>query len=134
MEYIYNLNDISKIVLDILKQTNKKIFFLNGNLGVGKTTLIKEFVKQLGVKKSVISPTYSIVNQYVCKKKIFHIDLYRLQSFDQILDIGIEEYLYSGNYCFVEWSQLLEELQIDDLKVLINIEYKGRNRKLIVIL
>lgn len=132
MEYIYNLNDISKIVLQILKKTNKKIFLLHGNLGVGKTTLIKEFIKQLGFKENVISPTYSIVNQYIIKKKkFFHIDLYRLESFNEILDIGIEEYLYSGNYCFVEWSKLLENLD-RNLKVLIYIEYQNKGRKLIV--
>lgn len=132
IKYIYNLNEISIIAFNILKKTNKKIFFLNGNLGVGKTTLVKEFVRHLGYKKNVISPTYSIVNEYTTNKiTIFHIDLYRLETLHDILDCGIEEYLYSGYYCFVEWSKLLENWN-RELNVLIEIQYKKKSRKIII--
>lgn len=132
IQYIYNLDKISEIVLEILSKTSKKIFVLNGNVGVGKTTLVKEFIKQLGFNRNVTSPTYSIVNEYKIEKKtIFHIDLYRLQSLNAILDCGIEEYLYSGYYCFIEWGKLLEHWDTD-LQVIIKIKYKKKNRKIFI--
>jgi len=86
---------------------DKKIFVVNGPMGAGKTTLIKEFCKALNSKDSFSSPTYSIVNEYSYPGgKIFHFDLYRIEKPEQLLDIGMEEYLDSGQYCFIEWPSL----------------------------
>jgi tRNA threonylcarbamoyladenosine biosynthesis protein TsaE len=80
-------------------------------MGVGKTTFIKEIAKVLGVNDTMSSPTYSIVNEYQLENgKIFHFDLYRVKSFDECLDIGMDEYLNSGNYCFIEWPEIANPL------------------------
>lgn len=78
---------------------------------MGKTTLIKELCKQLGVVENVSSPTFSIVNEYEAKEeKIYHFDFYRLKDEQEAFDLGYEEYFYSGNYCFVEWPEKIENL------------------------
>lgn len=110
MEFTYKIQNINSIVKKILNKTNKKIFFMYGDLGSGKTSLVKEFVKQIGSKDKVISPTYNIVNKYkLGNSSIFHLDLYRMKSLDEILYIGIDQYLYSQNYCFIEWPKYLEK-------------------------
>lgn len=86
-----------------------KIFLLKGNLGTGKTTLTKQICKQLGVQGQTASPTYSIVNEYIYPKgKIYHIDLYRLQSEEEAFEVGLEDYIDSNEYCFIEWPDLAE--------------------------
>jgi tRNA threonylcarbamoyladenosine biosynthesis protein TsaE len=86
-------------------------------MGAGKTTIIKELCIAIGSNDNFSSPTYSIVNEYIYPGgKIYHFDLYRLNSLDELFDIGIEEYLYSGHYCIFEWPQLVEDL--------INVNYK----------
>ena len=90
---------------------SSRIFTFKGDLGSGKTTFIKEIIAHLGCAESVSSPTYSIVNEYISKgQPIFHIDLYRLKDVEEAIHIGIEEYLYSGHYCFIEWPQIAEQL------------------------
>ncbi len=93
----------------ILQQfDNVRIFVLSGNLGAGKTTLIKELCQQIGYSGNVSSPTFSIINEYgTDKKTIYHMDLYRLEDIHEALEIGIEEYLYSGSYCFIEWAEVI---------------------------
>ena len=93
---IYGLNDIEKITKWILSKMKYKIIFLNGPIGAGKTTLIKNLCFQLGVKEIVSSPTFSILNEYNYNdKKIFHFDFYRINNFKEILDIGIYDYIDS---------------------------------------
>lgn len=88
-----------------------KVFAFTGEMGAGKTTFIKELSKILDSKSDFSSPTYSIVNEYASPQgKLFHFDLYRLKSTDELLDIGFEEYVNSGNYCFIEWPALGEPL------------------------
>ena len=80
-------------------------------MGTGKTTLIKQIAKNLGVMDSVSSPTFSIVNEHLLdNEKLYHYDFYRLESLDEALDIGIEDYLYSGHWNFVEWPEKVEDL------------------------
>jgi len=118
----------------------KKIFCFYGELGAGKTTLIKELCKQLGVKDEGSSPTFSLINEYHAPTPrfspsplqketenrglnetektasvIYHLDLYRLKSESEIYDIGYEDYLYSGNYCFIEWPEKMEHLLPPDV-------------------
>ncbi len=89
----------------------EKIVFLYGDLGAGKTTFVKRLVQKLGSVDEASSPTYSIVNEYdITEGKLFHIDLYRLNDEQEALEIGIEDYLYSGHYCMVEWPQVIEKL------------------------
>lgn len=90
---------------------NSRIFLLEGDMGSGKTTLTKEMCRALGSADNFSSPTYSIVNEYLYPGgKIFHFDLYRLKNLAELLDIGFEDYLYSGHYCFIEWPALAADL------------------------
>lgn len=90
---------------------NKRVITLSGNLGAGKTTLVKALAQHLGTTETVSSPTYSLVNEYHYGNNIiYHLDLYRLETLDEALAIGIEDYLYSGNYCFVEWANIIVPL------------------------
>lgn len=83
-----------------------------GKMGAGKTTLIKELCKQLGVKDIVNSPTFSLVNEYHTQagETIYHFDFYRINKLEEVYDFGYEEYFYSGNLCFIEWPELIELL------------------------
>ncbi len=93
---------------------NRKKWCFYGELGAGKTTLIKALCAYLKVEESVTSPTYSLVNEYTYQLEgtaevayLFHMDLYRLKQIEEALDIGIEEYLYNDSYCFIEWAQII---------------------------
>lgn len=89
-----------------------KVFLLQGNLGAGKTTLTQNFCKLLNVIDTAASPTYSIVNEYKTAQgnSVFHLDLYRLKNVEETLNAGVEEVLFSGCYCFVEWFEIAEDL------------------------
>ena len=106
----------------------EKIFLFYGDMGAGKTTLIKSLCEYLGVKEPATSPTFSIVNEYVgTNDKIYHFDFYRLKKQEEALDMGYEEYFYSGSYCFIEWPEKIADLLPDhyirvDIKVLSNTE------------
>lgn len=89
-----------------------RFFAFFGAMGVGKTTLIKEMCAQLGVQDNVCSPTFAIINEYKeCHgNSVYHFDFYRIKSVQEAYDIGYEEYFYSGDYCFTEWTEKIEEL------------------------
>lgn len=90
---------------------NPRIILLYAPMGAGKTTLIKEFCRSLGSTDDFSSPTFSIVNEYQYPNgKIFHFDLYRLKNEEELMDLGIEEYLNSGNYCIFEWPEMVENM------------------------
>ncbi len=94
---------------------SRKVFLFYGEMGAGKTTLIKALCRQLGVDENVSSPTFSIVNEYqIPTGKIYHFDFYRLKTQTEALDMGCEEYFYSGDYCFVEWPEMIPDLIPDD--------------------
>ena len=109
---VYSEEDLIEVVRVIKKLYNQRIFAISGEIGVGKTTFIKYFCKELGVRDLVNSPTFSIVNEYLKdnNEKIFHFDFYRLDSIKEAIDIGSEMYFNSGNYCFIEWPKLINEL------------------------
>ncbi len=95
----------------IVASQGNKIWLFSGEMGAGKTTLIKSICKELGVKESMASPTFSIVNEYqIHNGRIFHFDFYRLKNEQEAYDIGVDEYFESGNYCFIEWPEKLETL------------------------
>lgn len=96
---------------------HRKVFLFQGDLGAGKTTLIKSICHELGVQHGLSSPSFSIVNEYTTENgdKIFHFDLYRLKSAEECLSIGFTDYLDSGNYCLVEWPEIGEYFYSDDV-------------------
>ena len=121
---INNESEINKLV-DAFLQVNdgEKVTFLYGDLGAGKTTFVKNLVKRLGSVDEASSPTYSLVNEYdVTGGKLYHIDLYRLNDEQEALEIGIEDYLYSGHYCMIEWPQVIEKLvdRAVEIKIITN--------------
>lgn len=90
---------------------DEKIFLFEGEMGAGKTTLIKSICHSLGMKEMVSSPTYSIVNEYIYPGgKIYHFDFFRIKSQSEALDIGLEEYLSSADFCFIEWPENISDL------------------------
>jgi len=121
---IEKLNSINSTARQFIEQIgDKTVFAFNGKMGSGKTTFIKAICEELGVKETVNSPTFSIVNEYeaVDKRIIYHFDCYRINKVQEALDLGAEEYLYSGNLCFIEWSENIASLLPDSL-VNVNIE------------
>lgn len=105
-----------------------KVMAFNGAMGAGKTTFIKELCRTLGSDDDFSSPSYSIVNEYkIPAGKIFHFDLYRLKKEEELLDLGFEEYLQSGNYCFIEWPELAQFFLLTPFLTII-IEQRQNNR------
>ncbi len=90
---------------------NQKVFIFQGDMGAGKTTFIKTICEVLGVSEAVTSPTFAIVNEYNGPgNKIYHFDFYRLKTQTEALDMGAEEYFYSGDYCFIEWPEKIPDM------------------------
>ena len=106
---------------------DRRVFAFNGKMGAGKTTFIKAICEVMGVQETVNSPTFSIVNEYEAAdgRIIYHFDCYRINTVQEALDLGAEEYLYSGNLCFIEWSENIAPLLPDSL-VNVDIE-EGEN-------
>ncbi len=107
-----DIHDLPKIASEIIQNATYKLFLLKGDIGIGKTTLSKELIKQLGVYDEVQSPTFSIVNEYQTQKDtiIYHFDFYRIKNEEEVLDMGYEEYFYSDSYCFIEWAEKIPSL------------------------
>lgn len=115
---INNLNDINEVAAKFLDFAgDKKIFALYGPMGVGKTTFVKAVAACLGVTDDVSSPTFAIVNEYLTKNNdsIYHFDFYRVNNVSEALDFGYEEYFFSGNRCFIEWPEKIDELLPEDI-------------------
>ncbi len=109
---VNHIKELSKAAQQILAYSQQeRIFLFYGEMGAGKTTLINEVCKALGVKDHTSSPTFSIVNQYQLQNgSVFHFDFYRLKNQTEALDLGYEDYFYSGEYCLVEWSERIPDL------------------------
>ncbi|MFC4269360.1 tRNA (adenosine(37)-N6)-threonylcarbamoyltransferase complex ATPase subunit type 1 TsaE [Polaribacter marinivivus] len=108
----YSLQDLPKIASEIISSAKNKTLLFYGQMGVGKTTLIKELCKSLGVLDNISSPTFSLVNEYQTANndKVYHFDFYRIEDEEEAYDIGIEDYFDSKNWCFVEWPENIENL------------------------
>lgn len=95
----------------MVQNAQTKTILFHGDMGAGKTTLIRAIVKALGGTTEVSSPTFSIVNEYqVTDDKVYHFDFYRVDDVTEVLDIGIEDYLYSGHWIFIEWPDIIDEI------------------------
>ena len=127
-----NLTTVAKQMIDVCK--SDKIWLFDGEMGSGKTTLISEICAQFGVTNRVQSPTFSIANEYqtIDNQTIYHFDCYRLKNVNEAFDIGLEEYLSSGYYCFIEWPEVINEL-IEDPFCLITIEKISQTERLVKI-
>ena len=108
----YSLDDLSTIATTIISSVENKTLLFYGQMGVGKTTLIKEICNQIGVLDPISSPTFPLVNEYQTskKKKVFHFDFYRIEAEEEAFDLGIEEYFDTGDWCLIEWPENIENL------------------------
>ena len=132
-ENLEQLNSIAKQILDYTS-THKKFAFY-GEMGVGKTSLIKALSLHLGVLDAVSSPTFSIVNEYQADEntKIYHFDFYRIEDEKEAYDMGYEEYFFSNAYCFIEWSEKIPNLIEEDM-VQIKMSVEGNKRRIELII
>ncbi len=112
MNTSFTLEQLPEIAKKIIEQAKHKTILFHGEMGMGKTTLIKELVKQLGVQEITNSPTFSLVNEYVSNtgEIIYHFDFYRINTEEEAYDIGIEDYFYNNAWCFIEWPSKVENL------------------------
>ena len=127
MEFTYTQIEIPKVAEQILSSSASKIFLFYGDMGAGKTTFIKEFLKQLGVDDASSSPSFSIVNEYEgTNALIYHFDFFRIENLAEAYDIGVEDYFFSGNYIFIEWPEKINQILPDYAnKIYINSNNNG---------
>jgi tRNA threonylcarbamoyladenosine biosynthesis protein TsaE len=132
---IDSLDTIKETAAQFINQIGERtVFAFNGKMGAGKTTFIKSICEVMGVQETVNSPTFSIVNEYEAAdgRIIFHFDCYRINKIQEALDLGAEEYLYSGNLCFIEWSENIAPILPDSI-VNVNIEEIENGKRQITI-
>jgi tRNA threonylcarbamoyladenosine biosynthesis protein TsaE len=112
MNTTYSLKDLSSIAKEVIASAEHRMLLFYGDMGVGKTTLIKEICTQLGVLDTISSPTFSLVNEYQTNKNetVYHFDFYRIENQEEAYDIGIEDYFDSNHWCLVEWPENVENL------------------------
>ena len=112
---IQDLDHIHEAAREFIAQIgDRRVFAFYGKMGAGKTTFVKAVCEELGVEDVITSPTFAIVNEYKGADTIYHFDFYRIQKLEEVYDMGYEDYFYSGNLCFIEWPELIEELLPDD--------------------
>ncbi|MBN1927840.1 MAG: tRNA (adenosine(37)-N6)-threonylcarbamoyltransferase complex ATPase subunit type 1 TsaE [Prolixibacteraceae bacterium] len=108
-----SLNDLKNAASRFVQlMGEKKVFAFRGSMGSGKTTFIKSVCKELGIGEQITSPSFSLINEYTSPggNPVYHFDCYRLKNIKEAYDIGAEEYFYSGNICFIEWPEIIEDL------------------------
>ena len=123
MEIVFTLDELELVAQKVIDQQPSKVILFHGEMGVGKTTLIKQLCKTLGVSSATSSPTFSLVNEYetIDNQDVYHFDFYRLKNEMEALDMGADDYFYSGNWCFIEWAEKIPSL-IPDEHAVITIE------------
>ena len=129
------LTDLKRVASEVAEHINQyKVWLFHGEMGAGKTTLIKEVCEAIGVVDSMSSPTISIVNEYESKdhEKDFHFDFYRIKNEGEAYDIGTDEYFYSGSPCFVEWPEKIPSL-IPPKHASIDLQVENNSKRTIVI-
>jgi len=129
---IASLDQIHQTAKAFLKATEgKTVFAFYGAMGAGKTSFIKAICEELGVEDVINSPTFAIVNEYALPKggSIYHFDFYRINKIEEAYDMGYEEYFYSGEYCFIEWPEMIESLLPENCtKVYIDELHEGKRK------
>ncbi|NRT14792.1 tRNA threonylcarbamoyladenosine biosynthesis protein TsaE [Flavobacterium sp. 28A] len=112
MEFIFSLEDIASVAEIVVAENPHKVILFHGEMGAGKTTFIKQLSKTLGVTEATSSPTFSLVNEYqtTTNQTVYHFDFYRLKNEHEALDMGADDYFYSGNWCFIEWAENVASL------------------------
>jgi len=131
MIFEYKLNNIDNIAKELINSFKNKIVLFNGDMGSGKTTIISSIVNILGTNVKVSSPTFSIVNEYnINEGYIYHFDFYRLKNSNEALDLGIYEYLNSGNWNFIEWGEKIQELLNEEFTT-VNIKVISKGKRLL---
>ena len=111
MVLTYDQSEVYSVAQRLLAEAKGKTFLFYGDMGAGKTTLIKALCQELEVEDAVSSPTFAIVNEYSgVNGTVYHFDFYRIKNESEALDLGYEDYLYSGNYCFIEWPEKIQSL------------------------
>jgi len=108
----YTLNELTSVAKEVIDKASHKILLFNGEMGVGKTTLIKEICNVLGITDIANSPTFSLVNEYITESNetVYHFDFYRINNEEEAYDMGIEDYLYSNSWCLIEWPEKVKNL------------------------
>lgn len=135
---ILTLDTINETAAAIIKHANgRMIWTFKGEMGSGKTTLIKAICKLLGTNDDICSPTFSLVNEYLLyekhdipSNKVFHFDFYRINNLNEVYDIGYEDYFYSGNICMIEWPEKIAELLVEENVFEIKIEIVNSIRQI----
>lgn len=130
-----SINDLKQIAIDLLDEIGeKRVIAFYGEMGVGKTTLIKNICKELGVDEIANSPTFSIVNEYLSSEgnTIYHFDFYRIEKEEEVFDLGYEDYLYSNNYCFIEWPEKVLNLLPENI-IKVKLSLNSENNRLITV-
>lgn len=131
LEISYELNEVEHVAKQLIKHATSKTLLFYGNMGVGKTTLIKAIAKILGSNDEVSSPTFSIVNEYeINNGLIYHFDLYRINDIEEAYNFGIEDYLYSDHYKLIEWPEKIEPILFDEFDEIF-IEFNSENKRIL---
>nr|WP_034039853.1 tRNA (adenosine(37)-N6)-threonylcarbamoyltransferase complex ATPase subunit type 1 TsaE [Wocania ichthyoenteri] len=131
MKINYELSEVEDVAKQLIKHATSKTLLFYGNMGVGKTTLIKAIVKELGSMDEVSSPTFSIVNEYETENVlIYHFDLYRINHIEEVYNFGIEDYLDSEHWKLIEWPEKIESILFEPFDV-INIELSSENDRIL---
>jgi tRNA threonylcarbamoyladenosine biosynthesis protein TsaE len=141
MELVVNSEkELDKAVEELLAMAgDRRIMVFSGEIGAGKTTFIQAICRYFSVQEQVTSPTFALINEYTYASEagqeayIYHMDLYRLKNIDEALNIGLEDYLYTGEYCFIEWPAIIEDLLPEDI-VRINITIQADSSRKLVFL
>jgi tRNA threonylcarbamoyladenosine biosynthesis protein TsaE len=134
MEIVFTLDELELVAQKIIDQKTPKVILFHGEMGVGKTTLIKQLCKTLGVTSATSSPTFSLVNEYetIDNQVVYHFDFYRLKNEMEALDMGADDYFYSGNWCFIEWAEKIPSL-IPDKHAVITIELVENGKRHLIL-
>ena len=135
MEKIYTLSEIETVATNLLTHLTSKVILVNGEMGAGKTTMIKSLCKALNSPDLVSSPTFSLINEYrtANNEPLYHFDCYRIESEEEAYDFGAEEYLYSGHLCFIEWSENITSLLPEESNALMIEKIDATTRKIILL-
>ena len=133
MKIEFSLNEINKAVVLLNEKLIHPIVCFNGDLGAGKTTFIRQLCLEWGVVDNISSPTFSIINQYksTLKGSVFHFDFYRMEDAKEAMDIGVEEYLDSGQICLIEWGEKIESLLPQENIHIVEISLAADNKRVL---